>query len=306
MGGGRWSVDTYEEDAKARRADYEAGRRATASAFNYNDSGAKRTHAELDPKGVTRECRNSAEHPASLPIAILFDVTGSMQFVPRLMQERLPELFGLLDRNGVVDPQILFGAIGDATTDSGPLQVGQFESDNRMDDQLGKVWLEGNGGGQQPPRESYEMALYWLARHTELDATADGRQGYAFLIGDEMPYAEVMPRARYGARAGVSEIIGDTLDEPISVEAIIAEVSAKYHLYFLNPMTGTSHAGDPEILARWRGLLGEGLIEVPDMTGICELISDKIRLGEHLAADALKAKPVKAAKPAPTATAATP
>ena len=299
MGGGRWSVDTYQADAAQRRAEAAAGLRASASAFAYNDSGAKRTHDELNPKGVTRECRNSPEHPTSLPIAILFDVTGSMQFVPRLMQERLPELFGLMVRSGVVDPQVLFGAIGDATTDSGPLQVGQFESDNRMDDQLGKIWLEGMGGGQQPPRESYELALYWLARHTDLDATADGRKGYAFLVGDEMPYAEVMPRARYGARAGVAEIIGDTLDEPIPVEAIIAEVRAKFNLFFLNPMKGTSHAGDPAILARWRELLGESLIEVPDMADICEVITNKIRLGEYAGS------PAKAAS-SPAAATATP
>ena len=30
----------------------------------------------------------------------------------------------------------MFGAIGDATCDRAPLQVGQFESDNRMDGDL--------------------------------------------------------------------------------------------------------------------------------------------------------------------------
>ena len=304
MGGGRWSVDTYQEDAAQRRADYAAGRRATASAFNYSDSGAKGTHAELNPKGVTRECRNSAEHPVSLPIAIMFDVTGSMEFVPRLMQEKLPALFSLLVRTGVADPQVLFGAIGDATTDAGPLQVGQFESDNRMDDQLGKIWLEGNGGGQK--RESYEMALYWLARHTALDATDQGRKGYAFLIGDEMPYDEVMPRARYGARAGVVEVIGDTLSEPIPIEAVIAEAATKFHVFFLNPASGTSHAGDSEVLARWRELLGENFVVVPDMGDICEVIADKIRLGEYVEAKAASKAKTKAAKAAKAATSATP
>jgi hypothetical protein len=40
----------------------------------------------------------------------------------------------------------MFGAIGDAETDYVPLQVGQFESNNRMDDQLRGIALEGNGG----------------------------------------------------------------------------------------------------------------------------------------------------------------
>ena len=58
----------------------------------------------------------------------------------------------------------MFGAIGDATCDRAPLQVGQFESDNRMDDDLGRILLEGGGGGQKT--ESYELAMYFMARHT--------------------------------------------------------------------------------------------------------------------------------------------
>ena len=282
MGGGQWSVDNYSDAARRRVEDYQAGKRATASAFNYSDSGASSTHADLDPKGIVRECRNSPEHPRSLPVAIMFDVTGSMTFVPRLMQEKLPELFSLLVRQGVVDPQVLFGAIGDATSDRAPLQVGQFESDNRMDEQLGNIYLEGNGGGQK--RESYEMALYWLARKTALDSADEGRKGYAFLIGDEMPYMSVLPRARYGAKAGVAEVIGDALSEPIAIEAIIAEVQAKFNLYFIAPKVGTYHAGDPEVLEVWRKLLGESFFEVENMENICSEISDKIRLGEHLAA----------------------
>jgi len=292
MGGGQWSVETYSSAARTRVEDYRAGRRATASAFAYSDTGAHSTHPTLDPKGVVRECRNSDEHPRSLPIAIMFDVTGSMEFVPRLMQEKLPALFSLLVRSGVVDPQVLFAAIGDATCDAAPLQVGQFESDNRMDEQLGNIYLEGHGGGQK--RESYELALYWLARKTALDSEAEGRKGYAFIIGDEMPYPEVMPRARYGAHAGVAEVIGDALSEPIATEAILAEAQRKFNIFFIAPTSGTSHAGDPEVLGRWRELLGENLLEVADMGNICEEIADKIRLGEHLADLAAEASAVTA------------
>jgi len=41
-----------------------------------------------------------AEHPASLAIAVLFDATGSMGAVPRKLQAKLPQLFGLLLRKG--------------------------------------------------------------------------------------------------------------------------------------------------------------------------------------------------------------
>ena len=129
MGSGRWSTNVYDAAARFRAA-------TGASAFAYSDGGAAHVHPALDPFGVSmRESRDSGEHPQSLAIAVLFDVTGSMRGVPRALQAKLPQLLGLLLRKGyAAHPQIMFGAIGDATCDRAPLQVGQFESDNRMDD----------------------------------------------------------------------------------------------------------------------------------------------------------------------------
>src|SRR6185503_20576209 len=120
-----------------------------------------------------------------------------------------------------------FGAIGDATCDRVPLQVGQFESDNRMDEDLARIVLEGGGGGQKT--ESYELAMYFIARHTALDSVAKrGRRGYLFLIGDEMPYPRVSPRE-------VKKVIGDDLGEPIGTEQIIAELRRSFDVYYLIP-----------------------------------------------------------------------
>ena len=85
----------------------------------------------------------------------------------------------------------MFAAVGDATCDRVPLQVGQFESDNRMDENLENMILEGGGGGQKT--ESYELALYFMARHTAIDCYAKrGRRGYLFVIGDEMAYPQAL------------------------------------------------------------------------------------------------------------------
>lgn len=151
MGSGTWSTNVYDAAARYRTA-------SGASAFAYSDGGATSVHEDLDPIGVTvRESRDSDDHPESLALAVLFDVTGSMGGVPRTLQAKLPGLLGLLMRKGYVEhPQILFGAVGDATCDRAPLQIGQFESDNRMADDLGRILLEGGGGGQLT--ESYELA----------------------------------------------------------------------------------------------------------------------------------------------------
>jgi hypothetical protein len=266
MGSGRWSTDVYDAAARFRAA-------SGASAFAYSDSGAARTHPALDPYGVQlRESRDSGEHPQSVAIAVLFDVTGSMGGVPRTLQTKLPQLLGLLLRKGyVAHPQIMFGAIGDATCDRAPLQVGQFESDNRMDDDLGRILLEGGGGGQKT--ESYELALYFMARHTATDCfERRGRRGYLFLIGDEMAYPRVKPTE-------ARDVIGDELREHLPVAELMAEVTAKWDTYYILP-AGASYVGDPEVLGFWRGLLGQNVIELADLDAVCETIALTVGLGE--------------------------
>jgi hypothetical protein len=230
-------------------------------------------HDALNPFGVgVRESRDSDEHPQSLAIAVLFDVTGSMQRVPRVLQEKLPGLLGLILRKGYVrDPHILFGAIGDATCDRAPLQVGQFESDNRMDDDLGRILLEGGGGGQMT--ESYELAMYFMARHTSIDCFEKrGRKGYLFLIGDEMPYAKVK-------RAEVKHVIGDELTEDIPIEVILRELQRRYHVYYILP-AGSSYVGNEDVLDKWRSLLRQNLIELDDLDAVCDTIALTVGLGE--------------------------
>ncbi|MGP3964452.1 hypothetical protein ACTWPT_51675 [Nonomuraea sp. 3N208] len=265
MGSGIWSADVYISAARYRAA---SGR----SAFAYSDEGAMTTHPDLDPYGVTRESRDSAEHPDSLAIAVLFDVTGSMGRVPRILQSKLPDLLGLLRRKGyATDPQIMFGAIGDATCDRAPLQIGQFESDNRMDDQLGLIFLEGGGGGQK--RESYELAMYFMARHTSIDCHEKrGKRGYLFIIGDEMPYPRLSARA-------ARDVVGDRVPGRLRVEDIVDELVTKYDTYFIVPR-GASHAGDREVLGVWRQLLGQNVLELDDLGAVCETIALTVGLGE--------------------------
>jgi hypothetical protein len=266
MGSGRWSTDVYDAAAQYRAA-------TGASAFAHSDSGATSVHPSLDPHGVTvRESRDSSEHPRSLAIAVLFDVTGSMRDVPRRLQRKLPQLLGLLMRKGYADdPQVMFGAIGDATCDRAPLHVGQFESDNRMDDDLSRILLEGGGGGQKT--ESYELAMYFMARHTATDCYAKrGKRGYLFLIGDEMAY----PRVKRGEVAAVT---GDGLQADIPLNDIVAELTRAWDTYYILP-EGASYAGDREVLSFWRGLLGQNVIELADLSAVTETIALTVGLGE--------------------------
>lgn len=272
MGSGKWSTNVYSEHNRFKAA-------AGKSTFDYSDSmhrsdrSSWKVHDTLNPHGVkARESRDSAEHPNSTAIAVMFDVTGSMGGVPVTLQKKLPELLGLLLRKGYVpDPQILFGAIGDATCDEVPLQVGQFESDNRMDENLENIFLEGGGGGQQT--ESYELAMYFIARHTDIDCwNRRGRKGYLFIIGDEMAYSHVKKHE-------VQEHIADGLERDIPIAEMVKELRKRYHVFYLLPRAA-SYGGDPKILGFWRKLLGQNVLELEESEAVCEIIALAIGMTE--------------------------
>ncbi|GAA2425220.1 hypothetical protein GCM10010191_41810 [Actinomadura vinacea] len=266
MGSGHWSTDVYDA-ARSYRAS------TGASAFAHSDGGATTAHPDLDPMGVTvRESRDSDDHPESLAIAVLFDVTGSMRNVPRGLQSKLPDLLGLLLRKGYVEhPHIMFGAVGDATCDRAPLQIGQFEADNRMDDDLGKILLEGGGGGQMT--ESYELAMYFMSRHTAIDCfDRRGKRGYLFMIGDELAY----PAAK---RREIAKVIGDEVPDDIPMRELMRELRHRYDVYFIIP-EGAYHAGSSRLRDFWQDLLGQNVLYLDDLNAVCETIALTIGLAE--------------------------
>lgn len=269
MGHSNWSDAAYSARQGQRSA-------TNTSAFTYDQqvraSGQLRAHDQMNPFGKIRESRDSAKHPHSLAIAVAFDVTGSMGNVPRVLQTRLGALMHTLIQKGyVAHPQILFGAVGDAYSDRVPLQIGQFESGLEMDDDLGKLFLEGGGGGQV--HESYELAVYFFARHTSIDCyERRGHKGYLFTIGDEKPYALV--RAQQ-----VREHIGDELERDLPIERVIAEIQERYEYFHIIP-TNTSHGRSAEVQERWRELLGERVLLLEEEAAVCETIALAIGLCE--------------------------
>jgi hypothetical protein len=218
----------------------------------------RRCHEAMDPNGVRfRESRDSEAHPNSLPVVFALDVSGSMGEIPkRLATETLPSFMKALLDAGVTDPQVLFMAVGCAIGDAAPLQVGQFESTERLMDQwLLNLYLEGGGAGGN---ESYELAMYFAARHTALDSvTRRGRRGYLFLTGDEPPNPSV-------SRTQVQRLMGDALADDIPIAQIIEETQQKYEPFFLIPDPGRAKA----VERQWRDLLGDRVIVMtrPDDT----------------------------------------
>jgi hypothetical protein len=233
---------------------------------------SSRLKSSLDPKGVkVRESRDSADHPESNAIGVLFDVTGSMGQTPyEFAQKKLGGLMKMLVDKGVIGhPQVLFGAIGDSYSDTTPFQVGQFESGVEMDTCLTDIFIEGGGGGQN--KESYGLGHYFFARHTSIDCSEKrGKKGYLFTVGDELVWPTI-------TAAEAERVFGDTIEDT-TVADLIHECESRYNVFHI--VVGTSTGNRPEILAGWKALLGERALKLDDPDNICELIAATIGLCE--------------------------
>ncbi|NHZ64872.1 VWA domain-containing protein [Massilia genomosp. 1] len=233
-------------------------------------------HALMNPNGLKmRESRDSADHPNSLGIVFALDVTGSMGDIPQsLATKELPTFMALLGAVGVPDPQLLFMAIGDATSDRAPLQIGQFESTAELMDQwLTWSYLEGGGGGSG--EESYELAFYMVAQHTDIDCWVKRRKkGYLFITGDELPYPAV-------SRHQIGSLVGDTLDEDVPIAEAIAAAAETYHVFFLIPDLGRRARCEK----RWRELLGDHVICMEEPGDACAVAAAIVGLTERAIAD---------------------
>jgi hypothetical protein len=227
----------------------------------------------MNPKGLkVRECRDSANHPDSLGIVFALDVTGSMGDIPQLLATKeLPKFMKLLTACGVSHPQLLFMAIGDANSDRAALQVGQFESTAELMDQwLTWSFLEGGGGGSG--EESYDLALYVTAQHTDMDNWAKRKKkGYLFITGDERPYPAV-------SRHHIDALIGEKLDEDIPLEEVVAAAAETSHIFFLIPDLGRRKQCE----ARWREVLGDHTICMESPADTCAVAAAIVGLTENV------------------------
>lgn len=260
MGSGNYSIAAHEALLRGR-----------ASIPMQQVFQQAKCHPLMNPKGVRlRESRDGADHPESLGIVFALDVTGSMGEIPRIMAtQQLPVFMKTLVDCRISDPQLLFMAVGDAVSDNAPLQVGQFESTAELMDQwLTWTYLEGGGGGTG--QESYELGLYFLAMHSEMDCMVKrNKRGYLFMTGDETPYPTLSKHI-------VESVIGDQLDEDLACEEIVAELQKTYFPFFVIP----DRARAKRCERRWRDLLGDHVLCLGAPIDVCFVTAGAILLSE--------------------------
>ncbi len=238
MGGGRYSLDIAQELRQG------GGAFSTAA---YASTAQGGTHPALNPLGKVREVNNET------PIVVALDVTRSRGDDTKLMYKELPRLMGQIELNGYVSgPGISFCAVGDADADRAPLQVSQFEGDNRLDEALGRIWIEEGGGGTG--QESYELAAFFYSRTNCVRlAKGIGKKGYFFFTGDEGFYPKV-------SRSHVRRIIGDDIPEDMPTAEAFRRLQEKFNVFFIYPRKSMEERKaniDAEIRARVTGAGGQ-------------------------------------------------
>lgn len=223
---------------------------------------------DLDPRGITfRESCDSALNPASTPIIVAVDVTGSMGVLAEVLVRQglglmIEEIY---DRKPVTDPHVMCMAIGDAWCDSAPLQATQFEADIRLVSQLTKFFIERGGGGNS--FESYNLPWYFAANKTKCDAIVKRhKKGYLFTVGDEPPPPVL--EAKH-----IQEIFGDKVQHNISSRDLLATASVDWEIFHIMITQGSYYQGHPkEVSNRWKALLGERALTLSDHKKLAELI----------------------------------
>lgn len=221
MGYGNYSLDVARQARSTNRDAFTyAGVAHTASGEEIRG-----VHPLLDIKGQIRECMNRT------PIVVALDVTRSRGNDSKIVYQKLPMFIGMIEMKGYVEGAAMsFAGIGDATAgDRAPVQISQFEADNRLDEALSSLWLEEGGGGTG--QESYELIAYYYARKTKLECLNEGRKGFLFFVGDEGFYPKV-------SKHQIAAYIGDDVADDIDSKEIFAELQQKYHVFFIYPQKG--------------------------------------------------------------------
>ena len=246
MGGGAWVSSQFHDSVKTRGF---ASADAMANADVRSLYKATTMSPLLNPYRVVRECRDSEEHPNTVPIILGLDVTGSMGSACTMCAAKLNETIEALYKT-VSDVQILTMGIGDIEWDRFPLQATQFESDIRIFEQMNALVFEGGGGGNG--YESYAAAWYFALHNTDLDAyNKRGKKGVLITLGDECP-------GEWLSANMLKKYLGCEAAKDMRVEDVYKAASEKFEIYHISISNDSSyHYYKRQADAEWAALMGD-------------------------------------------------
>ena len=275
MGSGIWTKDalaTYTVSSRGCSLDDFT----TMDVSTQDVYKATKLNKLLDPFKAMRECRDNDEHPNTMPVILALDVTGSMGGASVAVAKQLGQIMeDVFSNKDVPDVEFCVMAIGDLAYDREPIQMGQFESDIRIAEQLDAIYFEGCGGGNK--YESYTAAWYMGLNHCDLDCWKRGQKGIIITLGDELPNPHLPIR---GNRKGLIDATGDNLQGNIETKDLLPEVREKFNVYHISVNDSqcsyeyNNRCGDVD--KEWKALLGEDCYFVCGLNNLGKTISDII------------------------------
>lgn len=193
------------------------------------------------------------------PIIIVLDVTGSNINFARLVYDKLPMFYGEIEQKGYLsDFDICVCAVGDASCDSYPIQIGTPAKGLEIDSWMEKLVLESGGGGQE--RESYELMAHYLLNCCEFESDV---KPIVFFVADEKPYDKV--------KVNEAKDIGLPIEAPYDPWE---ELNKKFNnnvFVMLNKYCGYGFKDD--ITNKWKSILPyEHTLRIPEEKAIVDLM----------------------------------
>lgn len=257
---GPWKGWDYSNARKAY--DPTAGRSYASTSASSGGSVRSSSYSAGVPDKVTTQ--------AKAPIIIVTDGTGSMGDFPRTIFQKLPLLDDCV-KDYLEDVEISFAIIGDAASDDAPLQVQPFGKGLQLAESLGKLWIEGGGGGNQ--EESYDLAaLYYLHN---MEAPKAVHKPILIFICDEGVYKRVAPE-------WAEEHAKVKLEKGISDKTLFAQLTEKFSVYCIRKHYGYAGAATEgenlvglnlKIHQQWEGLLSPDRVAIiSDPNRVVDLI----------------------------------
>lgn len=163
--------------------------------------------------------------------------------------------------------------------DKHPFQAIPFSKGSDLVINMNRFNVSGGGGGNG--KESYDLAIYYAARHIETPNVTGGVKPLLIIAGDEGFYADIHP-------AEITHHFGDTLGAKLKTADLLQELKSKYHVAILRPETSSYLASEyAAIHSQWVDALGEERVLRMDdprrlvdcIIGLCASNADNIDAG---------------------------
>lgn len=215
--------------------------RATYTSSVVNRSYANATAART----AARDLVKTGIKIDSPTLIIVTDVTGSMGQWPAVMFGKLPYLMHELKVYLGENAKLLIAAVGDATSDSYPLQIHEPRTTfDEAKEALSSLVIEGGGGGTK--KESYELAGGYFLH--DVDVARDVRPILVF-IGDEAPYGNLT--------ASQLESLGVSNAQDMTTAELFRQLNEVYDVHLIHKPYShyVSSPVTEEVKAAWLPLL---------------------------------------------------